>query len=460
MISQLTHELSCSLVALTLAHTNRSISDGQAIREYSEWKQTLSKIVAVVAANRLESTQLATSFARIGVQSCNRLLLVLKNSDFESEKSRALFNTLIVDSIRSLRLALRIGKPENNSLKTSSDDKQYDEFQWNSETKESQVLSQSLSSSALILGQCWLKNNKKIDMKWNKIIESVINIAINYLMEDKCQEFEHVLRQLGAPYERLVEEIHSSTTSPLIRRLIVDNFGDSIESIETTTKATIKLMPELDRLNSDSNIGLTLRWVRQMSDESAQKSFLLSSVHSIEEIAENRNDLSPNIVWNYLIDRNDCESLEVWVQKSFRDEYSDTEWPFGWAITQEMLESIGDNALATTRDALLSRLALRGMFATEEVNNFQSLLYRLGRNDCIVLNDTSNGFFRQSELIPNQSLEVKSFLKSLIEYCIDHKLNHFLFVYFKNFTEITVRFGQLFDFVGPNSDQMRRHAFK
>ena len=170
MNSQLTHELSCSLVALTLAHTNRSISDGQAIREYSEWKQTLSKIVAVVAANRLESTQLATSFARIGVQSCNRLLLVLKNSDFESEKSRALFNTLIVDSIRSLRLALRIGKPENNSLKTSSDDKQCDEFQWNSETKESQVLSQSLSSSALVLGQFWLKNNKKIDMKWNKII--------------------------------------------------------------------------------------------------------------------------------------------------------------------------------------------------------------------------------------------------------------------------------------------------
>ena len=366
--------------------------------------------------------------SRIGFQSSNRLLKIVKYIDFNSIQYKTRFIELFISNIRSLRRAIKLSTVEELN---SSEEKHFKNFDWNQRSTETQVLSESIQNNCLVLGQYWLKKHRIVDNNWSFLVKKVIDFAIKCLESNDLNNLTKILNQTGVDSKEIIENIYLLTSDPNIRQILITNFSEFIVLNKNLNQNLLEIIDEIKREN---NICLTIDWITRMTDPSFQRSFFLSFLQTkVFDV----KDLSPDIVWNYLIDRNDCHSLNLWIQSIGSDLPSDS-FPFDWELKPNYIEAIEERLSLTVRESLLNSLAMRGYFCSKESSHFQSILYRFGRTDSSSSMDSSNGFLKKSLILKNSSFRLKDFLNQLIEYICEHKLNEFLYNYLKKFNRITI----------------------
>ncbi|XP_006831763.1 PREDICTED: spatacsin isoform X2 [Chrysochloris asiatica] len=160
---------------------------------------------------------------------------------------------------------------------------------------------------------------------------------------------------------------------------------------------------------------IVLNWA-QWWDQRAQESILLPRIST-----EDYKSYSSEALWSYLTARHDWLSINLWIREfQTQDSYASLQqnkWP---PLTVNVIDQ---NTCCNNymRNEILDKLARSGIFLASELEDFELFLLRLSRIGGVI-----------QDTLPVQNYRTKEgwdFHSHFIVYCLEHSLQHLLYVY-------------------------------
>ncbi|XP_037600045.1 spatacsin [Cebus imitator] len=151
-------------------------------------------------------------------------------------------------------------------------------------------------------------------------------------------------------------------------------------------------------------------------DQLTQESILLPKISP-----EEYKSYSPEALWRYLTARHDWLNIILWIGE-FQTQHSYASLPQSkWPLLT--VDVINQNTCCNNymRNEILDKLARNGVFLAPELEDFESFLQRLSRIGGVI-----------QDTLPVQNYKTKEgwdFHSQFILYCLEHSLQHLLYVY-------------------------------
>uniref|UniRef100_U3FLG5 Spatacsin isoform 1 n=1 Tax=Callithrix jacchus TaxID=9483 RepID=U3FLG5_CALJA len=151
-------------------------------------------------------------------------------------------------------------------------------------------------------------------------------------------------------------------------------------------------------------------------DQLTQESILLPKISP-----EEYKSYSPEALWRYLTARHDWLNIILWIGE-FQTQHSYASLPQSkWPLLT--VDVINQNTCCNNymRNEILDKLARNGVFLASELEDFECFLLRLSRIGGII-----------QDTLPVQNYKTKEgwdFHSQFILYCLEHSLQHLLYVY-------------------------------
>ncbi|XP_004623550.1 spatacsin [Octodon degus] len=163
---------------------------------------------------------------------------------------------------------------------------------------------------------------------------------------------------------------------------------------------------------------IALNWARWW-DGPTQEYILLPRISP-----EEYKSYSPRTLWRYLTDHHDWSSINLWTEEfqTLKDYVSlQNKWP---PLTVDVIDQ---NTCCNNymRNAILDKLARNGIFLVSELEDFELFLLRLSRIGGVI-----------QDTLPVQNYRNKvgwDFHSHFILYCLEHGLQHLLYVYLDHY---------------------------
>uniref|UniRef100_A0A8C5P045 SPG11, spatacsin vesicle trafficking associated n=1 Tax=Jaculus jaculus TaxID=51337 RepID=A0A8C5P045_JACJA len=168
-----------------------------------------------------------------------------------------------------------------------------------------------------------------------------------------------------------------------------------------------------DELNKQDH-RIALNWA-QWWDQPTQEHILLPKINP-----EEHKSYSPEVLWRYLTARHDWLSITLWTGEFQNQEavsLQQNKWP---PLTVNVIDQ---NTCCNSymRNEILNKLARSGIFLASELEDFEVFLQRLSHVGGII-----------QDALPVQNYKSKEgwdFHSHFILYCLEHSLQHLLYVY-------------------------------
>ncbi|XP_076983833.1 spatacsin isoform X2 [Tamandua tetradactyla] len=160
---------------------------------------------------------------------------------------------------------------------------------------------------------------------------------------------------------------------------------------------------------------IVLNWA-QWWDQQTQESILLPRINT-----EEYKFYSPETLWRYLTVHHDWSSIISWIGEfQTQDSYASLQqnkWP---PLTVDIIDQ-NTSCSNYMRNEILDKLARNGIFLASELEDFELLLFRLSRIGGVMQDTLSVQNYRTKE--------GWDFHSHFILYCLEHSLQHLLYVY-------------------------------
>ncbi|XP_074651044.1 spatacsin-like [Tubulanus polymorphus] len=247
----------------------------------------------------------------------------------------------------------------------------------------------------------------------DEVLTDEMKSMIRYLHEIEtiysCQSFDEVLSQILQLVQTDCSDVERILNS------IVEGEGRHLPVGEIEPSA------DVDNCESPSYSHYVLSWLRDL-DENTIQLILLDKLITTRDTCFCEK-INSEIIWTYLVKHNRKDELLKWIRKQFPlkcepligGEHEVGGWPYNRLITQQMIDTI-DSCTDYIKQILLTELARRGMFCSEEFNDFRLMLNRCCKIDDVFSMEFINNFAHN-----RSNLKIDSFYDHLIDSLITNQ---------------------------------------
>ncbi|XP_007933423.1 spatacsin [Orycteropus afer afer] len=317
------------------------------------------------------------------------------------------------------------------------------------------VIASAILNNKIPEAQTFLRINNHPAQRLEELIKIGLDLVFDNLKKNNIEESSELLKNMGFDVKDQLLKICFYTTDKNIRDYLVeilkekDYFSESekrmIDFVHQVEKFYLEQSQENVQIQSfprywikeqdfskhksvlDSvlkyhkdefnkpDYRIVLNWA-QWWDQHTQESILLPRI-SIEDY----KSYSPKALWRYLTARHDWLNINLWITE-FQTQNGCTSvqqnrWP---PLTVDVIDQ---NTCCSIymRNEILDKLARSGIFLTSELEDFELFLLRLSRIGGVI-----------QDTLPVQNYRTKEgwdFHSHFILYCLEHSLQHLLYVY-------------------------------
>ncbi|XP_045142394.1 spatacsin [Echinops telfairi] len=318
-----------------------------------------------------------------------------------------------------------------------------------------EVIANAILNNRIPEAQTFLRMNGHSAQRLEELIKIGLGVVFDNLRKNNIKEASELLRNMGFDVKDQLLKICFYTADKSIRDFLVEilkekncfsenekrtiDFVHQVEKLysgQSQEKTQIQPFPRywikerdfskhksvLDsvlKCNKDEcnkqDLRMVLNWA-QWWDQQTQESILLPRIST-----EDYKSYSPEALWRHLTAHHDWLNISLWIRELQSQDsgasLQQNKWP---PLTVDVIDQ---NTCCNNymRNEILDKLARSGIFLVSELEDFDLFLLRLSRIGG-VLQDT----------LPVQNYRTKEgwdFHSHLILYCLEHSLQHLLYVY-------------------------------
>ncbi|XFF81322.1 hypothetical protein AB1E18_007541 [Capra hircus] len=321
-----------------------------------------------------------------------------------------------------------------------------------------EVIANAILSNKIPEAQTFFRINSHSAQRLEELIRLGLDLVFDNLKKNNIEEASELLKNMGFNVKDQLLKICFHTTDKSIRDFLVEIFKEK-NYFSEKEKRTVEFVHQVEKFYSghlQENIqiqSLPRYWIKEQ-DFSKHKSVLDSFLkydhkdnkqdHRIvlnwaqwwnqptqESILlprmnpEGYNSYSPEALWRYLTARHDWPSIILWIgefqTQSSNASLEQNKWP---PLTVDIVDQ---NTCCNNymRNEILDKLARNGIFLTSELEDFELFLVRLNHVGGVMQNALAVQNYR--------SREGWDFHSRFILYCLEHGLQHLLYVYLDHY---------------------------
>ncbi|XP_023590999.1 spatacsin isoform X2 [Trichechus manatus latirostris] len=318
-----------------------------------------------------------------------------------------------------------------------------------------EVIANAILNNKIPEAQTFLRINSHSAQRLEELIKIGLDLVFDSLKKNNIKEASELLKNMGFDVKDQLLKICFFTTDKNIRDFLVEILKEK-NYISENEKRTIDFVHQVEKFYSgqfqenpqiqsfprywikeqdfskhksvlDSVLKyhkdefnkqdhrIVLNWA-QWWDRLTQESVLLPRIST-----EDYRSYSAEALWRHLTARHDWLSISLWIREfQTQDSYASLQqnrWP---PLTVDVIDQ---NTCCNSymRNKILDKLARNGVFLASELGDFDLFLLRLSRIGGVMQNT-----------LPVQNYRTKEgwdFHSHFILYCLEHNLQHLLYVY-------------------------------
>uniref|UniRef100_A0A8C2NR63 Spatacsin C-terminal domain-containing protein n=1 Tax=Capra hircus TaxID=9925 RepID=A0A8C2NR63_CAPHI len=317
-----------------------------------------------------------------------------------------------------------------------------------------EVIANAILSNKIPEAQTFFRINSHSAQRLEELIRLGLDLVFDNLKKNNIEEASELLKNMGFNVKDQLLKICFHTTDKSIRDFLVEIFKEK-NYFSEKEKRTVEFVHQVEKFYSghlQENIqiqSLPRYWIKEQ-DFSKHKSVLDSFLkydHKDNKIVlnwaqwwnqptqesillprmnpEGYNSYSPEALWRYLTARHDWPSIILWIgefqTQSSNASLEQNKWP---PLTVDIVDQ---NTCCNNymRNEILDKLARNGIFLTSELEDFELFLVRLNHVGGVMQNALALQNYR--------SREGWDFHSRFILYCLEHSLQHLLYVYLDHY---------------------------
>ncbi|XP_006883263.1 PREDICTED: spatacsin [Elephantulus edwardii] len=318
-----------------------------------------------------------------------------------------------------------------------------------------EVIANAILNNKIPEAQTFLRINDHSAQKLEELIKIGLDLVFDSLKKNNIKEASELLKNMGFDVKDQLLKICFYTTDKNIRDFLVEILKEK-KFFSENEKRTVDFVHQVEKLysgQSHENVQIqpfSRYWIKEQDfskhksvldsalkyhkdefdkqdlrivlnwahwwDQATQESILLHRIST-----DDYRSYSPEVLWRLLTAHHDSLSINLWIREFQTQDSSaslqQNKWPF---LSVDVMDQ---NTCCNNymRNEILDKLARNGLFLPSELKDFELFLQRLNRIGG-VLQDT----------LPVQNYRTKegwNFHSHLILYCLEHNLQHLLYVY-------------------------------
>ncbi|XP_012865545.1 PREDICTED: spatacsin isoform X1 [Dipodomys ordii] len=318
-----------------------------------------------------------------------------------------------------------------------------------------EVIAQAILNNKIPEAQTFFRINNHPAQRLQELIKIGLDLVYGSLKNNNIKEASELLKNMGFDVRDQLLKICFYTTDKYIRDFLVEILKEKKYFSEKENR-TIDFVHEVEKLYSghvQENVQIqsfprywikeqdffkhksvldsflkcdhkdecnkedhriALNWA-QWWDEPTQEYILFPKISP-----EEYRSYSPEALWKYLTAHHDWLSITLWIEE-FQSQENYVSLQNKWPLLT--VDIIDQNTCCNNymRNKILDKLARNGIFLPSELEDFELFLLRLSR---------IGGVIQDSLPVQNyQSKEGWDFHSHFIRYCLEHSLQHLLYVY-------------------------------
>ncbi|KAM4829958.1 spatacsin [Thomomys bottae] len=314
-----------------------------------------------------------------------------------------------------------------------------------------EVTAHAILNNKIPEAQTFFRINNHPAQRLQELIKIGLDLVFNSLKNNNIKEASELLKNMGFDVRDQLLKICFYTTDKNIRDFLVEILKDKKYFSEKENR-TIAFVHEVEKLYSErvqenkQILSFPRYWIKEQEffkhksvldsflkcdhkdelnkedhrialnwaqwwDKPTQEYMLLPRISP-----EEYKSYSSEALWRYFTAHHDWLSITFWIEE-FQSQELQNKWP---PLTVDIIDQ---NTCCNNymRNEILDKLARNGIFLPSELHDFELLLLRLSR---------IGGIIQDSLPVQNyQSKEGWDFHSQFICYCLEHGLQHLLYVY-------------------------------
>ncbi|XP_033120551.1 spatacsin-like [Anneissia japonica] len=182
-------------------------------------------------------------------------------------------------------------------------------------------------------------------------------------------------------------------------------------------------------LDDHDHTNLPLEWVIHWDKETRER-ILFERISEQDSKAPDiipEEQISMESAWQYLTMRADWEQIKTWIKASFplaEEDASAIKMPINHPLELSVANKL-EEAPDFMKNWILDELATRGVFASEEMQDFDKLLKRLSRIHCVISS-------HHPLTLGRVQLNMNSFYSKFVAFCVQRDLHSVLYEFLDN----------------------------